>query len=75
MGGWARALLRNGTAFGGTHPELTDDLALTFARTFYECLIVGDAIAAATQTARLAVRDAGDPTVPAYTVFPIRRPP
>jgi len=29
----------------------------------------------ATQTARLAVRDAGAPTVPEYTVFPIRRPP
>jgi hypothetical protein len=70
VGGWAIALLSNGAAaFVGAHWEVTDDLALTFASTFYERLVGGHTIAEATHTARMAIRDAGDPTWLAYTVF------
>jgi hypothetical protein len=70
IGGWASALLRNGAAaFVGSHWEVADDLALTFASTFYAQLDGGASVAAAAREARLAIRDAGDPTWLAYTVF------
>jgi hypothetical protein len=70
VGGWATALLRAGaSAFVGTHWEVTDDLACRFARTFYARLDAGDPIARAARAARLEIRDAGDPTWLAYTVF------
>lgn len=70
VGGWASALLHNGAAaFVGTHWEVTDDLALTFATTFYASLDAGETIASAARDARLAIRAAGDPTWLAYTIF------
>ncbi len=70
VGGWASALLRAGAcAFVGTHWEVTDDLAYEFARRFYEQIVAGATIGHAAHEARLAIRDAGDPTWLAYTVF------
>jgi hypothetical protein len=70
IGGWASAMLRAGAgAFVGAHWEVTDDLALAFARRFYERVIAGDSLAVATHEARAAIRDTGDPTWLAYTVF------
>lgn len=70
IGGWAAALLRNGAgAFVGAHWEVTDELALTFATTFYARLDAGEPIASAARDARAAIRDTGDPTWLAYTVF------
>jgi CHAT domain len=70
VGGWATALLSNGAAaFVGASWEVTDRLALTFAATFYARLVGGKTIAAAAHAARMAIRDAGDPTWLAYTVF------
>jgi hypothetical protein len=69
-GGWANALMKAGAgAFVGTYWEVDDELALTFARTFYERLDLGATVAAAAHGARLAIRDSGDPTWLAYTVF------
>lgn len=70
VGGWASALVKAGVgAFVGAHWDVTDDLALTFATKFYDQLLAGEPIGAATRTARLAIKDTGDPTWLAYTVF------
>lgn len=70
VGGWAAAMTRAGAgAFVGTHWDVRDDLALTFATAFYERLPTGT-VAAAARDARLAVRAKGDgdPTWLAYSV-------
>ena len=70
VGGWANALLSKGAAaFIGAHWEVTDDLALEFAKTFYERLTTGVPVAEAARVARMSIRDAEDPTWLAYTVF------
>ena len=70
VGGWAGALLRAGaSAFVGAHWEVADDLACRFATTFYDRLLGGATIAGAAREARLGIRDGGDPTWLAYTVF------
>lgn len=70
VGGWATAMVKAGAgAFVGTHWEVTDSLAVTFAEHFYNALVDGDGVAAATRKARLAIRGTGDPTWLAYTVF------
>lgn len=70
VGGWASALVKAGVgAFVGAHWDVTDDLALDFATTFYEQLLAGEPIGAAAKTARLKIRSTGDPTWLAYTVF------
>lgn len=69
VGGWATAMVRAGVgAFVGTHWEVTDTLAATFAERFYQALDAGLSIGAATRDARLAIKG-GDPTWLAYTVF------
>jgi CHAT domain-containing protein len=70
VGGWATVMVKAGVgAFVGAHWDVTDDLALTFATQFYAQLLDGEPIASAARTARLAIRDTGDPTWLAYTVF------
>jgi hypothetical protein len=69
-GGWAREMVRSGAgAFIGAHWEVTDSLAAEFAQTFYARLDAGDSVSAASHQARLAIRETGDPTWLAYTVF------
>jgi hypothetical protein len=48
---------------------VTDDLAVTFASTFYARLDAGATIATAARDARVVIRDTGHPTWLAYTVF------
>jgi hypothetical protein len=70
LGGWATELLRAGAgAFVGSYWNVTDDLAVDFSTAFYQRLLAGDTVGAATRTARLAIRDADDPTWLAYTAF------
>lgn len=70
VGGWASRLLDAGaSAFVGAHWEVDDERALAFATHFYERLDAGATIAAAGRDARLAIRDGGDPTWLAYTVY------
>ncbi len=70
VGGWASRLLDAGAgAFVGAHWEVDDERALAFATHFYERLDAGDTIAAAARDARMAIREGGDPTWLAYTVY------
>jgi hypothetical protein len=69
-GGWARRLLDAGAgAFVAAHWEVDDERALAFATRFYERLDAGATIAAAARDARMAIREGGDPTWLAYTVY------
>lgn len=70
IGGWARQFLQAGAgAFLGAYWSVTDDLALPFARAFYERLIQGAEVGAAVRDARLTIKPDGDPSWLAYTVF------
>jgi hypothetical protein len=70
IGGWAAQFLRaDAAAFIGAYWSVYDDSALAFARTLYNRLLAGEAIAEAAHAARLAARDDGDPSWLAYTVF------
>jgi len=78
-GGWAERFLRAGrdflpdagaAAFVGTYWMVDDGLALQFVKAFYRALLVdGHPIGQAAFRARQALRDSGDPTRLAYTVF------
>ncbi|HEY1694680.1 MAG TPA: CHAT domain-containing protein [Polyangiaceae bacterium] len=75
IGGWAQRFIcpetsgSSASAFIGSYWSVGDDAALTFARMFYTRLIAGDTIGRAARAARAAVRDTGDPTWLAYTVY------
>lgn len=70
IGGWARRFLEAGAgAFIGTYWSVYDTPAFDFAKEVYARLLNGTAIGQAVREARLAVREAGDPTWMAYTVF------
>lgn len=70
IGGWANRLLSSGaSSFVGPLWAVNDSSALTFATTFYRCLLDGDTVAVATRHARLAVQQSGDPTWLAYSVY------
>ncbi len=70
LGGWAQRFVESGAgAFLGAYWSVEDDTALAFAEVFYRELINGKPIGEAVLAARLSIRDAGDPTWLAYTLF------
>lgn len=70
IGGWARQFLSAGAgAFIGAHWAIYDRTSFFFAKELYTRLIAGQPVGSAVREARLAVRQAGDTTWLAYTVF------
>jgi hypothetical protein len=70
VGGWAREFLTSGAgAFIGTYWSVFDRPACDFAEALYARLLGGEPIAKAVKGARANIRNSGDPTWLAYTVF------
>lgn len=70
IGGWANTLVSAGAGlFVGPLWEVSDRGALKFAGELYRALFDGETVAQAVRRARLAARQAGDPTWLAYSVF------
>lgn len=70
IGGWAAAFMdADAGAFLGSHWDVTDRLAASFAKTFYQEVLTGSTLAAAVRKARLAIRRDDDPTWLAYTLY------
>jgi CHAT domain-containing protein len=69
--GWAQRFLDAGAgAFVGTHWEVRDETAQSFAEELYGSLGSGDTLGEAIMTARRAIKDrAGDPSWLAYTCY------
>ena len=69
IGGWANAFVNAGAAaFLGSHWDVTDKLAASFAGTFYQAALTGSTLAAAVRAARRTIRRDDDPTWLAYTL-------
>jgi hypothetical protein len=70
IGGWAAAFMdADAGAFLGSHWDVTDRLAASFAKKFYQEVLTGSTLAAAVRKARLAIRRDDDPTWLAYTLY------
>jgi CHAT domain len=70
IGGWAKQFLFAGAgAFIGPYWSVYDQSACDFAQEVYSRLLAGLPIGKAVQEARLAIRNTGDLTWLAYTVF------
>ena len=70
IGGWAREFLNAGAgAFIGTYWSVSDPSACKFAIAVYSRLLAGESVGKAIRGARTAIRDSGNPTWLAYTVF------
>jgi hypothetical protein len=70
IGGWALEFLRAGAAaFIGTYWSVFDQPPCDFAQAVYARLLAGEPIGKAIQGARMKIRNSGDPTWLAYTVF------
>jgi hypothetical protein len=70
IGGWAKQFLSAGAgAFVGAYWSVYDKPAYDFARELYNRLLGGLPIGRAAKEARLAIKNAGDPTWLAYTIF------
>jgi hypothetical protein len=70
IGGWANEFLASGAgAFIGTYWSVFDTPAFDFAATFYAHLLTGEAMGEAVQSARAKIKNTGDPTCLAYTVY------
>jgi len=70
IGGWAQKFLEVGASgFIGAYWSIYDKAAYQFAMKFYEGMLAGETVARAAQEARRVIKDAGDPTWLAYTVY------
>ena len=70
IGGWARRFVQTGAgAFIGAYWSVYDEPAFAFAKEVYTRLLDGTPIGEAVRGARVSVREGGDPTWMAYTVF------
>lgn len=70
IGGWANRLISCGASlFVGPLWSVGDSSAMTFATAFYQSLFSGETVAIATQQARVATQQVGDPTYLAYSVY------
>ena len=70
MGGWPDRLVSKGAGFFlAPMWTVSDDPALTFARSLYGGLLSGQTVAESVRQARLEARTPGDPTWLAYSVY------
>lgn len=70
LGGWPNRLISAGAGlFLAPLWRVSDDLALEFAKTFYQELLNGRTVAEAVRKSRLAARRSGDSTWLAYSVY------
>ena len=70
LGGWVNRLVGSGAGlFMGPLWTVTDESARRFAQRFYALLLEGDTVAQALHGARDMVRQTGDPTWLAYSVY------
>jgi hypothetical protein len=70
IGGWARKFVQSGAgAFIGAYWSVYDEAAFDFAKEVYTRLLDEKPIGDAVREARAKVREGGDPTWLAYTVF------
>ena len=70
IGGWAKRFLDAGAgAFIGAYWSVYDQPACKFSQEVYSRLLAGLPMGRAVQEARLAIREKGNPTWLAYTVF------
>lgn len=70
LGGWVNRLVGSGAGlFMGPLWTVTDESARRFARHFYALLLEGDTVAQAVHGARAVIRQSGDPTWLAYSVY------
>lgn len=70
LSGWPKEFIENNAAaFIGAYWSVFDETACQFSVKFYELLANGESIASAMKNARLHVKNAGDPTWLAYTLY------
>jgi hypothetical protein len=70
VGGWAKRFLQAGAgAFVGAYWSIYDQPASAFSQALYNHLFEGATFGAAARAARREIREAGDPTWLAYTVY------
>ncbi len=70
LGGWVNRLVGSGAGlFMGPLWTVTDESARRFAKHFYALLLEGDTVAQALHGARATIRQSGDPTWLAYSVY------
>lgn len=70
LSGWPKQFIDNNvSAFIGAYWSVVDETACKLAVKFYELLATGEPIAAALKKARLHVKDEGNPTWLAYTLY------
>jgi hypothetical protein len=70
IGGWAQKFLGIGASgFIGAYWSIYDKAAYQFAIKFYDGMLIGKTVAQAAQEARRSIKDGGDPTWLAYTVY------
>jgi hypothetical protein len=70
LSGWPKQFIDNNvSAFIGAYWSVLDETACKLSVKFYELLAAGETIAAALKKARLHVKDDGNPTWLAYTLY------
>ena len=70
LGGWANRLISTGSGlFLAPMWTVTDTLALSFCRAFYDALVAGETVAGAVRKGRSEARVKGDPSWLAYSVY------
>ena len=70
LSGWPKQFIDNNVAaFIGAYWSVNDETAFKFAVKFYELLVSGETIAASLKKARLNIKDDGNPTWLAYTLY------
>jgi CHAT domain-containing protein len=70
LNGWPKQFIdNNASAFIGAYWSIHDESAMKFAISFYRLLSTGMTIGQAFRQARLAIKEEGNPTWLAYTLY------